>query len=145
MKPLFYSLILIALVFACKAELKNALNTSEEPLTVESEAKVVSWVGYKTFSFKLHEITTNFSKNYVINNIQELRSAANSVLYSMPNNLRNEIMNEKASELVKLTKELEAIAESGDENTIKEALASLVKAYSLLNNEINYVTSKESI
>jgi len=144
MKRVFGTLLLVTLVFACKTEPNNTLNTSKEPLSTEAEAKVVSWVGYKTFSFQLQEIAANFSKQYVVDNSQDLVSAANSLVYSMPNELRKEIMNEKASKVLKLTMALNVTAKIESEKAVKTVFKSLIDAYTSLNDEINYVSSRKA-
>ena len=137
MKNLLILLIALAVMIGCENG-KNTFDISEEPLSVEAQAKVMGWVGYKTFSFELTEMASNYSKEYLQSNMKSLVSASNSVLYSIPNDLRTEAMNKKANSVVELTKGLNQSVLSASEDSMENDFAKLIEAYNKLNNEINY-------
>jgi len=135
---LFCFLILLS---SCKEESSHKLSGPKETLSVDAEAKTISWVGYKTFSFELNEMIANFSKDYVLVNSKELVSTANSLVYSIPSEFRKEILSEKANRVLHLTMALDVAAKIESEKAVKAVLISLVEAYDRLNNEINYLSN----
>ena len=121
----------------CNEEAKNVFNMDAEPLSTNAEMKASSWVGYNDFADELRDLTDNFSQQNLISKNKQLLSKAQAILYSMPNDIRNEITNEKASELVELTKTMLRSLDSKSEEAVKEDLKNVVKAFTTLNGVLN--------
>ncbi|NNK27271.1 MAG: hypothetical protein HKP06_03425 [Flavobacteriaceae bacterium] len=138
LKLLFLFVCISAL--SCKQEPESAFNMGVEPLSTKAELKTASWIGYKEFSFELQNIAENFSKEFAVERTRNLLSAAQSVLYSMPGELRNETTNDKASEMVEATKALYNAMTQKSEEEIIEGFNKITAAFSGLNTEINYYT-----
>lgn len=138
------TLIILGLLFlglyGCKQETENTFNINEEPLSTKAELKAATWIGYKDFSYELKDLSENFTKALAIEKRNSLLSAAQSVLYSMPNDLRNDIMNERAAELLELTKAFFQTIETKSEAEIADELKVLVGSFTKLNKDINYYT-----
>ena len=126
------------LLVSCTQEPKNPFNINEEPLSSNAEVKASTWIGYSDFSYELKNLTENFTKDYAIEKTRTLLSTSQALLYSIPGNLRNEIINEKATELVQVTKDLYNAMTTKSEAEITEGLHKIVDAYTALNKEINY-------
>jgi len=140
MKLLRLLVIAMLLVFNCKEEPKTAFNIEVESLSVNAEAKTASWIGYSDFSFELKNIAENYNKEFAIKRTRNLLSAAQSVLYSMPSELRNETTNTKAQDMVNATKELYNSMTTKSEEEIISGLEKISVAFDGLNKEINYYT-----
>ena len=138
MRLLITFIIFCANILSCTEEPKNLYNINEEPLSSEAEFKAKNWNGYNDFVFELKTLTDNFSKEYAIEKTKNLVSKSQAILYSMPSELRNEITNEKASELVQATKSFNDSIVSKSELEITESLNKIINAYTALNKEINY-------
>lgn len=141
MRFLFALLVCCLFYFSCDNESKNPFNIDSVPLSSEAEFKASNWNGYNDFVFELKSLTENFSKDYAIEKTRNLLSKSQAILYSMPSDLRNEITNEKASDLVEVTKELSNSISTKTEEEIAEGLKKIIAAYTLLNKEINYYVS----
>ncbi len=143
MKLFLLSLISGFLFISCSQEPRNPFNIDIEPLSSNAEVKVSTWIGYTDFSYELKNLTENFTKAYAIEKTRTLVSASQAVLYSMPGDLRNEITNEKATELVQTTKDLYNAMTSKSEEEIIDGLNKIVDTYTALNKEINYYTDNQ--
>jgi hypothetical protein len=143
MKLFLLSLISGLLIISCAEEPKNPFNIIEEPLSSKAEVKASSWIGYKDFSYELKNLTENFTMDYAIEKTRALVSTSQALLYSIPADLRNEITNEKATELVQSTKDLNNAMTTKSEGEIIAGLNNIVDAYTALNKEINYYTDNQ--
>jgi len=136
MKKTIVLLLCLASILHCKQEEKR-FDIESEPLSIDAALKASTWIGYKDFSYELKNVIDHFYKTKTLQNNGKLLSASQAVLYSMPNDLRNEMMNEKALALVDLTKSLYAENMGNSEDTTAKELQNLVSAYNDLNSEIN--------
>ena len=140
MRSIFSFLLALVILASCEKDIKNPFNINQEPLSSKAEVVASNWNGYNDFVFELKTLTENFSKAYAIEKTRNLLSKSQAILYSMPNELRNETTNEKATELVNLVKELNDSMTTKSEEEITDGLKKIVVAYTALNKEINYYT-----
>ncbi len=138
MRSIFSFLFTLVIFVSCEKGSEKPFNINQEPLSSEAEVIASNWNGYNDFVFELKTLTENFSKEYAIEKTRNLLSKSQAILYSMPNELRNETTNEKATELVNLTKELYSSMTTKSEEEITDGLNKIVVAYTALNKEINY-------
>ena len=143
MKKIILILIGGLLICNCSEEPKNPFNIDEEPLSANAEVKASTWIGYTDFSYELKNLTENFTKDYAIEKTRTLLSTSQALLYSIPSDLRNEITNEKATELVQVTKNLYSGMTAKSEEDIMNGLNEIVASYTALNREINYYTDNQ--
>ena len=140
MKLIRFVILFSLFIFNCTQEPKNPFNINLEVLSTKAELKAATWNGYNDFVFELKSLTENFSKEYALEKTKNLVSKSQAILYSMPSELRNETTNEKATDLVQVTKALNDAIAAKSEEEITEGLKKVVEAYTSLNKEINYYT-----
>ncbi len=133
----------IMILFLCCSHLLNCeqdkglFNVEVEPLSLDATVKVSAWIGYQDFSYELKNLIDYFHEMKSVQEDEKLLSAAQAVLYSMPNDMRSDIMNEKATELVNHTKALYNGMTAKSEGEITQDIQKIVNTYIALNKEIN--------
>lgn len=136
-------ILLFFIALACKTNSDKASKNSLEELSVNAQAKVVNWLGYTRYSFIIEGMIDNKSKDYFSNNIQELVSASNALIYSIPSEFRTDIMQEKVEAVVLQTRAINKKLNGISEEELKQEKDLLILSFNKIINEINYMVSNK--